>query len=668
MADWARKIAPSAVLSAAFLFAVTLLGSACSTSAGKGGAYALPADRVTTWNPGTMSRGGIAALSSGWPSTTALLPSGGDDAAAINKAIADGHAAHPSGVVVLLGAGTFIVNADYVAIDSSNTVLRGAGAGTTLLVKTNGANTGSGTATDARPVVIVGPSRWPVYQSNATLLTADGAKGAFSVNVADGTRFSSGMFALLDEVSGSTWQTDPQGRGQVLANGPWTSPSSPPDVVWWAHNPPFANDDPAAPTTPSPANGWASVGGDAAQWFSRPDRVQAEVKEIAGVSGNTVTFTSPLHKAFRASHHAQLTPPGDGGSHPSVHVTLSGLEGVSVSGGGDGAIRFENAAYCWARGVENTKWLGEGFAVNGSFRVEIRDSYVHDGAWPVPGGGGYALSLANGSAELLYENNINLRANKVMVVRASGAGSVIGYNYMDMGFIAYDDVWNEVGLNGSHMVGGYQMLFEGNWGFNFDSDSTHGSATRHTVYRNWLRGWRGAFTNYMTGSCPPGTDGCSPQEPTVDDAYDMALSPSIGGPYRTAGGCRYSYYFNFVGNVLGAPGKMSGWSDRFPQAFNNTGTGSIWLLGWDPDSPYPANDPYVESTAIRDGNWDFLSSSQRWLTNPGLSSKSLPDSLYLTGKPPFFGANPWPWVDPTTGATYVLPAKARYDAGHPNTP
>ena len=27
----------------------------------------------------------------------------------------------------------------------------------------------------------------------------------------------------------------------------------------------------------------------------------------------------------------------------------------------------------------------------------------------------------------------------------------------------------------------------------------------------------------------------------------------------------------------------------------------------------------------------------------------------------------WPWVDPTTGATYTLPAKARYDAGTPYT-
>ena len=54
----------------------------------------------------------------------------------------------------------------------------------------------------------------------------------------------------------------------------------------------------------------------------------------------------------------------------------------------------------------------------------------------------------------------------------------------------------------------------------------------------------------------------------------------------------------------------------------------------------------------------------RWETG---YDQTLPDSLYLTGKPAFFGNNPWPWVD-ATGATklHTLPARARYDAGFPN--
>ena len=65
-----------------------------------------------------------------------------------------------------------------------------------------------------------------------------------------------------------------------------------------------------------------------------------------------------------------------------------------MSGGGDGNIRFEAAAYSWVKNVETTLWLGEAIGVNNSFRVEIRDSYIHDGVSSYPGGGGYGISLA----------------------------------------------------------------------------------------------------------------------------------------------------------------------------------------------------------------------------------------------------------------------------------
>ena len=123
-------------------------------------------------------------------------------------------------------------------------------------------------------------------------------------------------------------------------------------------------------------------------WFSRTDRPTSEVKEIASVSGNAITFTSPLHISYRTSHSAQLTRYTQTGSQSggnSVHVENAGIESLTVKGGADGQIRFEDAAYCWAKNIENTQWLGEGFAVNNSFRIEIRDSYIHTGSWPEPG-------------------------------------------------------------------------------------------------------------------------------------------------------------------------------------------------------------------------------------------------------------------------------------------
>lgn len=81
-------------------------------------------------------------------------------------------------------------------------------------------------------------------------------------------------------------------------------------------------------------------------------------------------------------------------------------------------------------------------------RITLRGA---DAAWAQPSGGGYAMSLSAGSSEVLIENGIAVRANKVMAVRSAGAGSVVGYNYMDMSYINTQGFWIETGLNASHL-------------------------------------------------------------------------------------------------------------------------------------------------------------------------------------------------------------------------
>jgi len=101
------------------------------TVTGGGGSYALPVERATLWNPGLMSIGGIP--SSSWPVVATLHPSGGDDTTQINDALLAAHGAQPAGAVVLLSAGSFRVNVNYLALQTSNTELRGAGHGITWL-------------------------------------------------------------------------------------------------------------------------------------------------------------------------------------------------------------------------------------------------------------------------------------------------------------------------------------------------------------------------------------------------------------------------------------------------------------------------------------------------------------------------------------------------------
>lgn len=572
----------------------------------------VPLEGRTTWAPGVQ--GGIPARPEVCATVTAAsLGNGTTEASvAIQRAIAS----CPAGKTLQLSAGKFLVN-NYILLNKGIT-LRGAGPGQTILQKTNGARRFQLSTPDAQPIIVVGPNRWPrIDATTAVALAADAAKGATTVVVSDARGFKKGQFVLLDEDDYNTaaWMPVPRRLNSTVNSAIWASDR----IVFQRHNPAEQYVDDPFP--------------DSLTWFSRPGRPLNEIKEVMAVEGDRITFSTPVHITYTRNRQAQLTRY----TGENVHVRGAGIEDLTVTGGSDGAIRFEAAAYSWVKNIDDTAWLGEGVGVNHSFRVEIRDSIIHDGAWPYPGGGGYAISFAWGSSEVLVENNAILNVNKVIVVRSSGAGSVVGYNYMDNGYIFNMPEWMEVGLNASHMVGSHHVLFEGNESFNYDSDNTHGNAIAMTVFRNHLVGRRKSF-------------------PGMSNA-------------RGAGLMFGSWWQTFIGNVMGEAGKMDGWIYEDPgdgshgNATSQWGSASaIWKLGYDPTHWEQAADPKVRATVVRDGNFDYVTNSVRW----DREERVLPPSLYLTTKPAFFGENPWPWVDPTGGTKLgTLPAKTRPGVGAP---
>ena len=424
--------------------------------------------------------------------------------------------------------------------------MRGAGPGQTTLAKTNGAKPfQEAVSANPSPLIVVGPHLFssPGPHRHRRLHQPDRRRRQGRVYGDGGERGR--VLAGPDRVAGRGLRrrlADPTRRVAGRFGPPPTGGSSGRSTIRRSRTSTTSRAD-AFPTTP----------GTAGSWFSRPDRPTAEVKQIASVSGSTITFTTPIHISYRASHAAQLSRYG------RPHVKNAGVEDLTLIGGDAGNLRFNWAALSWARNVESTVWHGEGFAIDSSFRIELREFYVHDAAWAQPGGGGYAISLSAGTAEVLIENGIAVRANKVMVARSAGAGSVVGYNYMDMGYINTNGAWIEIGLNASHMVGSHHVLFEGNYGHNADSDNTHGNSIYHTFFRNHLRGIRAPFDNQAGGR--------------IDDA-----TQSRNGPKRCAGLMAYSYWMSFVGNVLGAAGQMGGWV--YETTFTD-GKPGIWMLGWD---------------------------------------------------------------------------------------
>jgi hypothetical protein len=527
----------------------------------------LPPERRTTWNPGIP--GGVPNRTTVCATLDAAdYGNGAQDATAAIQAAID---ACPDNQVVLLSAGTFRVDgSEPITIDRS-VVLRGAGPSATRLEKQSSAT---------NPVILIG-QRWRQEAGSANLIV-DAPKGATSVQVTSAAGFAVGQLVVLDKLTDTSYVT-------------------------WGTNPA------------------AQPGGPARGWFTRYDRPVGQMLEIASINGNTLSFTTPLHIAFDTAHTAQVTrytiPYG---------ATYAGVEDLYVRGGMDDNITVRFAKYSWVKNVESDWSTGDSTALDSSFRCVLRDSYVHDTPFPHPGGAGYMLSVTEYTADSLVENNIFIRANKVMVMRASGGGNVIAYNYFDDGYIDYQLDWVETGLNASHMTTPHFELMEGNQAFNIDGDNTWGGAVFITYFRNHATGQRRSF---------------------VDLANRRAVGLTHG-----------HYDYSFVGNVLGtadqdpSPFGSFAYEDLWPWASDPV---PMWRLGYTGEDWNAPPEQRVIDTTHRHGNFDYATGSVQWTAG---YDQTLPASLYLSSPPAFFGSDTWPWVNPTGPIKlYVLPARARYD-------
>jgi hypothetical protein len=542
----------------------------------------VPADRLTEWNPGLTAAGGIPHRTTVFRT---VAPSGGDDTPAIQEALN----ACPENQVVLLGPGDFHISSEGLLMDRSGITLRGSGPDQTRLLKDPEINW--------YPVICMGV-RWSgdKVMDVSYGLSEDGVKESRAVRLASipYPHMASGEIVLIDQ------EADP-------------------DLTEWSVDSP--------------------PGDDSRAWFLRRDRPLSQVMEVASAVGRTVTFTTPLHIAFRTAYRAQLSRYGEDGMGPDPRPATkwTGVEDLYLQKGSAGNVQLETCAYCWVRNVESCHTDGSSIDLTSCFRCEIRDSYVHTSDNPNPGGGGYLLSLSRGSADNLVENCIFWNANKVMVMRSTGGGNVIGYNYFEDGWIEYQPSWVESGANASHMTTPHFELFEGNEAFNFDGESTWGNSIYITVFRNHLTGKR--------RSVPP--------LQLTDEGFPRAASLSHG-----------HWWYTFEGNVLGtetmdpSPYSAYTYESFFPWDSDPVG---LWALGvgaeWGPA------DSKVLSTVIRHGNFDYVTRTVKW--DPSVPDRDLPNSFYLSGRPAFFGDRPWPWVDPAGDVKlHRLPARERFDAAH----
>jgi hypothetical protein len=523
-------------------------------------------------------------------------------------------------------------------------------------------------------MMVMGPRYGNNGAGTPTNLTGDGNKGATSVTVASTAGLAAGGLAVIDQVSGNTTVSAAVANVSAFTSG---SPgvlhvvstanfptSGTLDVVTsggvaaltytglsggntftgcvFASGQSGSVSKSASVLDSSLAHWNSQVPENDSGWFEEPNRPIGDVMEIASVSGNTVHFTTPLPIAYKVSQSAHLLP--------LINVVHDvGVEDLYIYGatGGDGggAVHMWNCDHCWVDHIEASE-DDEPINMEWSFGDEVRDSYIHDGGGGYnAGSGSYGIVMSFYTSNTLVEDNVVMRFDKLDAMRSAGGGNVFGYNYMDDAMALGGD-WSEDGLEGNHMTTPHYELFEGNEAPNADTADTWGNSIYITYYRNYLTGEDRGFS---------GT-----------------------APVRAGALSQYDGWTSFVGNVLGMPNdsNMVGY-----EALNGdpSWTGYEWqLCGLNDDDNVPDGGECM-STLLRDGNYDYYSKQVHWhgiggtgagngLTPP--ANATLPDSLYLTAKPAFFGTNAWPWVNGSSSGAPLpgtLPAKTRYDAGTPNT-
>jgi hypothetical protein len=184
-----------------------------------------------------------------------------------------------------------------------------------------------------------------------------------------------------------------------------------------------------------------------------------------------------------------------------------------------------------------------------------------------------------------------------------------------------------------------------------DNDLLHGSSAVGTLFRNLISGWE---VGKIQQTVPLEFDG-------------------------------YGRGFNVVGNVLGTAGYHNNYESSLLTGFTNAMT-SIYVLGWafgvvGNVTPPPVNDPLVESTLLRWGNYDVVHGGVQWNSseipttgvpfingNPVPGNHNLPASFYLSAKPSWWPiAIPWPPIGPDVsggniagvgGHANIIPAHA----------
>ncbi len=369
-------------------------------------------------------------------------------------------------------------------------------------------------------------------------------------------------------------------------------------------------------------------GSGACTWCGR-DSGNRPIGQWVHITAVPSTTTATIEPALYWNYNTARTPQGTKATGLTQNAGIEDLTVDNSASAARDAVFVHFAVNSWLLRVEVKGSYRRAVDMQGGMWNTIRESTFHDGVPATPTVGdhygpdrAYGLFMGPWPTACLIENNIFYSLSLMISLEGAPSGNVIAYNYLTDSFYK-DAEWGRltIGMHGAHAM---MNLIEGNHARDkFDADDYWGTSSHQTFFRNRMYN----VTGKLYGSW----------------GFDL---------YKGA------TYYNIVGNVLGTDYETI---YEITGNFTYTGSKSIYRLGFIDagDDDAAGNDPKVRATLLRHGNWDSVNKAVVW--DPNISDHNIPASLYLPGKPSWFGSLPFPAFGPDlTPMAGTIPAEARY--------
>lgn len=350
------------------------------------------------------------------------------------------------------------------------------------------------------------------------------------------------------------------------------------------------------------------------------ERSQAQYVFLESVSGNDLTISPGL---YMENYRSAMAPQVWGWTaDDNKMIGLEDLIITNTSGSGVYSVYISQAHNCWVKGVAFHGIRTAAIATSQVKNIEARQIALLSGESAESQSYGVIWYMAS---DCLLVDSISHSVTGTMNYSPQAEGCVVSYNYITNNI--YDPSnWDIAGL-ASHDGHVCMNLAEGNWVNKMFYDSIHGSASHNTDFRNYYHGHQVDRVNNTIAYA----------------AQQFVLSNNV------------------VANILGTAGYHTFRAVTNLATFSPHFSDSVYRFG---EGDAADGDPYdtrVYPSTITHGNWEASTETIVW--DAGIADHDYPDSYYLTAKPAFFGAIPWPPYDPanpTANSPTNLPAGVRW--------